>query len=150
MNEKTVLDNSEIQKILPHRYPFLLVDKIIYLNVEENEIIGIKTVSVNEPFFQGHFPSYHIMPGVLILEAMAQTGGILVHQKGFHDKIAFLLNISDAKFRNPVLPGDVLKIHAQCIHLTSKGGKIFSKAIVNENIAAEATICYVLIDKNKL
>ena len=77
-----ILSAKQIEKILPHRYPFLLVDRIVYLNLEENEIIGIKNVTVNEPFFQGHFPNVPIMPGVLLLEALAQTGGILVHQKG--------------------------------------------------------------------
>src|SRR5580658_5603169 len=94
-----VLNTKEIQGILPHRYPFLLVDRIIHINLEESEIIGVKNVTVNEPFFQGHFPGIPIMPGVLILEAMAQTGGILVHQKGYAKKIAVLLNVASAKFR---------------------------------------------------
>src|SRR3972149_96028 len=98
-----VFGAKQIKEILPHRYPFLFVDRIIYINLEENEIIGLKNVTVNEPFFQGHFPHVPIMPGVLILEALAQTGGILVHQKGYDKKIAVLLNVAGAKFRKPVL-----------------------------------------------
>src|SRR5271155_5176235 len=103
-SQPVILDVKEITKILPHRYPFLLVDKIIYLNLEENVIIGQKNVTVNEPFFQGHWPDVPIMPGVLILEALAQSGGILVHKKGYCEKIAVLLNINNAKFRRPVVP----------------------------------------------
>jgi len=150
MNENVVLNHSDILKILPHRYPFLLVDKVVYLNIEENKIIGVKNVTCNEEFFQGHFPTYSIMPGVLILEAMAQTGGILVHEKGYQEKTALLLNITDAKFRNPVIPGDVIYIHADCVHVSNKGGKIKSRVLVNGKLAAQATISFALLDKNKL
>ena len=94
-----VFDIKEISKILPHSYPFLLVDRITKLDLEENLIVGIKNVTRNEQFFQGHFPEVPIMPGVLILEALAQTGGILVHQKSQNAKIALLLNVNNAKFR---------------------------------------------------
>src|SRR5690242_15774472 len=94
-----VLSTKEVQKILPHRYPFLLVDRVIFIDLEASEIICVKNVTVNEPFFQGHFPGAPIMPGVLILEALAQAGGILVHQKGYDKKIAVLLNVTGAKFR---------------------------------------------------
>src|SRR4051812_43736248 len=107
-NSKQMLDLNEIVKILPHRYPFLLVDRIIELDMEKGIIIGQKNVTINEGFFQGHFPSVPIMPGVLILEALAQTGGVLVHLKGKMQKIAVLLNVNNAKFRAPVKPGDVL------------------------------------------
>src|SRR5271154_1534136 len=135
-----VFDAKEIIKILPHRYPFLLVDRIVYLNVEENMIIGQKNVTVNEQFFVGHFPGVPIMPGVLILEALAQTGGILVHQKGNCEKIAVLLNINNAKFRKPVVPGDVLTLHASGMYISSKGGRVMAKAMVNEQLAVEAEI----------
>src|SRR5579863_5617234 len=102
-SEPIILNVKEIAKILPHRYPFLLVDKIVYLNLEENKIIGQKNVTVNEQFFQGHFPGVPIMPGVLTLEALAQAGGILVYKKGHHKKIALLLNINKVKFRKPVV-----------------------------------------------
>src|SRR5476649_1027691 len=96
---KIILDAKKIAEILPHRYPFLLVDRIIHLDLEGDMIIGQKNVTMNEQFFVGHFPGVPIMPGVLILEALAQTGGVLVHQKGYVKKIAVLLNVSNAKFR---------------------------------------------------
>jgi 3-hydroxyacyl-[acyl-carrier-protein] dehydratase len=145
-----ILDVKEISKILPHRYPFLLVDKIIHLNLEEAVIIGLKNVTVNEQFFQGHFPGVPIMPGVLVLEALAQTGGILVHQKGYNEKTAVLLNVNNAKFRRPVVPGDVLILHASALHLSSKGGRFQVKAMVNDQLAVEAEIGFALVDKDQL
>lgn len=145
-----VLNAKEIQNILPHRYPFLLVDRIIYMNLEENEIIGVKNVTVNEPFFQGHFPGVPIMPGVLLLEALAQTGGVLVHQKGYNQKIAVLLNITSAKFRKPVVPGDVLHLHAKGLHISNNGGKVRSKAIVDDRVVVEAELSFALVSKEQL
>ena len=145
-----ILSAKQIEKILPHRYPFLLVDRIVYLNLEENEIIGIKNVTVNEPFFQGHFPNVPIMPGVLLLEALAQTGGILVHQKGYDKKIAVLLNVANAKFRKPVTPGDVLMLHAKGIHISGNGGKIKAKAMIGELLAVETELSFALVDKDQL
>ncbi|NNM42800.1 MAG: 3-hydroxyacyl-ACP dehydratase FabZ [Chlamydiae bacterium] len=149
-DQPIILNVKEIAKILPHRYPFLLVDRVIYLNLEENMIIAQKNVTTNEQFFQGHFPGVPIMPGVLILEALAQAGGILVHQKGFTQKIAVLLNVNNAKFRKPVLPGDVLFLHAQGLHLSSKGGRVQAKAMVNDQLAVEAEIGFALVDKDQL
>jgi 3-hydroxyacyl-[acyl-carrier-protein] dehydratase len=146
----TVLDIVEIMKILPHRYPFLLVDKIISIDLEKNTIVGQKNITINEQFFQGHFPDAPIMPGVLILEALAQVGGILIHQKGCKDKIAVFLNISQAKFRNPVKPGDILHLHAECIHFSSRAGKIKAVARVNDKIAAEAEIACALVYKSQI
>ncbi|HSX38508.1 MAG TPA: 3-hydroxyacyl-ACP dehydratase FabZ [Chlamydiales bacterium] len=145
-----IFNSKEIEQILPHRYPFLLVDRIIHINLEDAEIIGIKNVTVNEPFFQGHFPGIPIMPGVLLLEALAQTGGILVHQKGYVKKIAVLLNISNAKFRKPVLPGDCLHLHAKGLHISSTGGKISAKAMIGEQLAVEAEISFALVDREQL
>ena len=119
-----VMNTKDIERILPHRYPFLLVDRILHIDLEENEILGLKNVTINEPFFQGHFPGVPIMPGVLLLEALAQTGGILVHQKGYVTKIAVLLNVSNAKFRKPVVPGDALHLHVKGLHVSGTGGKI--------------------------
>lgn len=149
-NRPFVFNAKEIEKILPHRFPFLLVDRIIEINLEENEIIGLKNVSVNEPFFQGHFPGAPIMPGVLILEALAQTGGILVHQKGYDKKIAVLLNVANAKFRKPVVPGDVLLLHAKGIHVSGNGGKVKAKAMIGQALAVEAELSFALIDKEQL
>ncbi|MFY7843125.1 MAG: 3-hydroxyacyl-ACP dehydratase FabZ [Rhabdochlamydiaceae bacterium] len=141
---------KEIAALLPHRYPFLLVDRVVYLNLEENKIIAQKNVTFNEQFFQGHFPGAPIMPGVLILEALAQAGGLLIHQKGIKDKTAVLLSVNNAKFRRPVVPGDVLYLHVTGIHLGSKGGKIEAKAIVNELVVAEAEIGFALVNKDQL
>lgn len=148
--ESVLFGIKDISKILPHRYPFLLVDRILSLDLEENIIIGQKNVTANEQFFQGHYPGAPIMPGVLILEALAQTGGILVHQKGQGHKIAVLLNINNAKFRKPVVPGDVLILHAMGQHFSSRGGKIQAKALVNEQLAVEAEIGFALLDKDQL
>jgi 3-hydroxyacyl-[acyl-carrier-protein] dehydratase len=147
---KTILNHKDIAKILPHRYPFLLVDKVIHIDLENNEIIGQKNVTINEEFFLGHFPNVPIMPGVLIIEAMAQTGGILVHQKGYVEKIAVLLNICNVKFRRPIYPGDVLHLHAKSIHISNKGGKMKTKALVDEKVCVEAELSFALIDKEKL
>lgn len=145
-----ILSAKEIQNILPHRYPFLLVDRIIYMNLEENEIIGLKNVTVNEPFFQGHFPGAPIMPGVLLLEALAQAGGVLVHQKGYDKKIAVLLNVTSAKFRKPVVPGDVLHLHAKGLHISGNGGKVRSKATVGDQVVVEAELSFALVNKEQL
>lgn len=150
-NDRPFIFNAkDIERILPHRYPFLLVDRILQINLEENEIIGLKNVTVNEPFFQGHFPGVPIMPGVLILEALAQTGGVLVHQKGYTKKIAVLLNVANAKFRKPALPGDTLLLHAKGLHISGNGGKIGAKAMIKDQIAVEAELSFALVDKDQL
>lgn len=145
-----LINAKGIAAILPHRYPFLLVDRIVHIDLEANEIIGLKNVTVNEPFFQGHFPGAPIMPGVLLLEALAQTGGVLVHQKGYTTKIAVLLNIGYAKFRKPVLPGDVIHLHAKGLHISGTGGKVEAKAMVGDQLAVEAELSFALVDKEKL
>lgn len=149
-SQPTLLNVKEIIKILPHRYPFLLVDRIVHLDLEKNAITGHKNVTFNEQFFQGHFPGVPIMPGVLILEALAQTGGVLIHKKGYGEKIAVLLNINNAKFRKPVVPGDLLVLHATALHISSKGGRFTTKATVGEQLAVEAEIGFALVDKEQL
>lgn len=145
-----ILDVKDIIKILPHRYPFLLVDRIVELDLEKGTILGQKCVTINEAFFQGHFPEAPIMPGVLILEALAQTGGVLVHMKGQIPKIAVLLNVNNAKFRNPVRPGDVLMLKGEGLHFSSKGGKVKVEALVQDKIAVEAEIGFALVDKSQI
>lgn len=140
------LDVKDIVKILPHRYPFLLVDKIVEIDMEKGTIVGQKNVTINESFFQGHFPDAPIMPGVLILEALAQTGGVLVHLKGLMAKIAVLLNVNNAKFRHPVKPGDVLMLKCEGLHFSSKGGRVKAQAFVNDKIAVQAEIGFALVD----
>jgi 3-hydroxyacyl-[acyl-carrier-protein] dehydratase len=142
--EKVVMNTKQIREILPHRYPFLLVDRVIELDLENNHIVATKCVTINEEFFQGHFPEAPIMPGVLILEALAQTGGILIHQKGFVEKTAVLLSVNHAKFRRPALPGDVIVMHVHGVHLSSKGGKVHAKAMIDGALAAEAQIGFAL------
>ena len=144
------LTSRQVMKILPHSYPFLLIDGVLRIDLESNEIVALKNVTVNEPFFQGHFPSVPVMPGVLILEALAQAGGILVHQKGYDKKIAVLLNITDAKFRKAVIPGDVLHLHAKGVHISGTGGKMVAKAMVGDVVAAEANMSFAMVDKERL
>lgn len=150
MKPPLTIDIKGILKILPHRYPFLLVDKVIAIDIEAGTIVSQKNVTFNEPFFQGHFPDAPIMPGMLILEALAQTGGILIHQKGFTEKIAVFMNVNNAKFRNPVRPGDVLFLHVEGLYVSSKAGKIKAVARVNERIAVEAEIAFALVDKSQI
>ena len=145
-----VIDHEEIQKILPHRYPFLLVDRVLHLDLDESYIVGRKNLTMNEQFFQGHFPSTPIMPGVLILEALAQTGGVLTHKKGYSTSISVLLAIKNAKFRKVVMPGDPLDLHVWCSHVSSKGGKIQGKAMVGSQLAAEADIAFAFVNKEQL
>jgi 3-hydroxyacyl-[acyl-carrier-protein] dehydratase len=147
---KMLLGPKDILKILPHRYPFLLVDKIIELDLEQSMIVGQKNVTINEPFFQGHFPEAPIMPGMLILEALAQTGGILAHQKGYSEKIAVFLNVSNAKFRHPVRPGDTLLLRVIGLHFSQKGGRVKAEALVNDKVAVEAEISYAFVLKSQL
>ena len=144
------LNIKEILNILPHRYPFLLIDRITSYDLEKGIIEGFKNATFNEAFFQGHFPEAPIMPGVLILEALAQLGGVLVHLRGSSDKIAVLLNVNNAKFRNPVRPGDVLQLRCEGIHFSSKGGRVKAIATVNEKVAAEAEIGFALLDKTQI
>lgn len=145
-----LFESKDILQILPHRYPFLLVDRILEIDLEKATIVGQKNVTMNEAFFQGHFPGSPIMPGMLILEALAQAGGILIHQKGFKDKIAVFMNVSNAKFRNPVKPGDTLYLHAEGLYFSSKGGRVRAVARVNEKIAAEAEMAFALVDKSQI
>ncbi|MGE5846641.1 MAG: 3-hydroxyacyl-ACP dehydratase FabZ, partial [Ignavibacteria bacterium] len=144
-----VFDINAIQRILPHRYPFLMVDKIIHLELDKR-VIGVKSVSVNEPFFPGHFPGQPVMPGVLIIEAMAQTGGILLLNSlpNYEEKLVYFMQINNAKFRKTVLPGDQLFLE---VELTSRKSKIFmmkGKAIVNDQLVAEADFMAGVVDRD--
>lgn len=151
MEEKCVFTAEQIKDILPHRYPFLLIDRINEIDLDKGIIVGYKNLTINEHFFQGHFPDKPIMPGVLMLEALAQTGGVLIHERGHVGKIAVLLTINHCKFRRPAKPGDFLILKVEEIHLTSKGGKMYAKAFVNgEKLAVEAEIGFALVDKAHL
>jgi 3-hydroxyacyl-[acyl-carrier-protein] dehydratase len=136
---KDLLDIEKILKILPHRYPFLLIDKVLELE-KGKSIVAIKNVTYNEHFFQGHFPQKKVMPGVLILEALAQAGGILVYQSIPDPKktLVFLSTINNAKFRRPVVPGDQLRLEVEIIKLKSRFCHIRGKAYVGEEVAGES------------
>lgn len=143
-----LLDNRAIQEILPHRYPFLLVDKIIEL-VPRERIVGIKQVTINEHFFQGHFPEAPVMPGVLQIEALAQVGAVLVLRE-FEDragKIPFFSGIDKARFRRPVVPGDTLTLEVVALRTGSKVQKMHGVAKVDGQVSAEAEIMCILGDK---
>lgn len=145
------MDIKEIQRILPHRYPFLLVDRIIEIDLGKR-IVGIKNVSVNEPFFQGHFPGYPVMPGVLIIEAMAQVGGVLafksVEEKmDISGKLVYFAGIDKAKFRKPVFPGDQIRFELEVIHVKEPYWKLKGVALVDGKKACEAELMALVGDK---
>jgi len=141
-----VLNSNQIQEIIPHRYPMLLLDQIEELIAGERAI-GLKAVSVGEPFFQGHFPQEHVMPGVLIIEALAQTGAVaLLSQASFKGKIAYFAGINKARFKRKVIPGDVLRLEVEIIKLRGPVGIGQGKAIVNGELACEAELMFAIGD----
>lgn len=141
------MDIQEIAAVLPHRYPFLMVDRILEINTDS--IVGLKNVTVNEPHFTGHFPGYPVMPGVLIVEAMAQVAGILIGWKAPHTRghIMVLASVENAKFRKPVIPGDQLRIEMTMLRLKHSVAKLQGTATVDGQIAAEATLMCSLTDR---
>lgn len=141
------LDVNKIMRILPHRYPFLLVDRI--LTFEPNKrVTGIKNVTVNEPFFQGHWPDVPVMPGVLMIEAMAQVGSVLIFGDDGEPqgKLAFFMGVDQAKFRRTVVPGDQLVIEAEMVHLRHNACRVKARCLVDDEVVAEATLSFSLMD----
>jgi 3-hydroxyacyl-[acyl-carrier-protein] dehydratase len=141
-------DISRIMKLLPHRYPFLLVDRLIEMDRDER-CIGIKSVTINEPFFQGHFPGFPIMPGVLIVEGMAQTAGALCvanFQADYKPQLVYFMGIDRAKFRKPVLPGDHLYYHVRKIRSRGRAWRFYGEAKVNGQVVAEAEVSAMILD----
>ena len=146
-NQGLCLDVTEIQAILPHRYPFLLVDRIEGLEVGKR-VIGIKNVTINEPFFQGHFPGRPIMPGVLIIEAMAQVGGVLAFKsaKETGAKLVYFMGIEKAKFRKPVTPGDRLRFVVEVLRARHPYWKMRGEAFVDDTLVCEAELMAMITD----
>lgn len=142
-----ILDIQAIQALLPHRYPFLLIDRI--LELEDMRVVSIKNVTMNEPHFTGHFPGFPVMPGVLIIEAMAQTAGVLVLNriKNRAEKLVFLAMIEQARFRKPVVPGDQLRIEVVFLKLKPSVAKIHAVATVDGVVVAEADLMCTLSDR---
>ena len=135
-------DIQEIMAFLPHRYPFILVDRIIEI-VPDERIVGLKNVSMNEPFFQGHFPGTPVMPGVLIIEAMAQTGGVLVYASLSEEErkgLIYFMGIDKARFRKPVVPGDQIVLDIAWTRRRGKVSKMYGKAMVDGKLVAEAEV----------
>ena len=151
-DQKPVYVIMGIMKILPHRYPFLLVDRIIELEPDKR-IVGLKNVTINEQFFQGHFPGAPVMPGVLIIEAMAQVAGVLIYrdmpEPERRSKLVYFTGIDNAKFRRPVVPGDQLRIEMEVLSRRSSGsfGKMSGRALVEGKLAAEAVVVFAVSER---
>ena len=143
-----ILDVTEIQKILPHRYTFLFVDAIVEME-RLKRVVGIKNVTINESFFQGHFPGQPIMPGVLIIESMAQTGGVLLLTEvpDRESKLMYFVAVDGARFRRPVVPGDQLKVEMKVISWRGDFCKLDGRATVDGQLAAEATLMCKMVDR---
>jgi 3-hydroxyacyl-[acyl-carrier-protein] dehydratase len=146
---ETLLDITQIHSILPHRYPFLLVDRIVEYELGKR-VVGIKNVTLNEPFFAGHFPGAPVMPGVLIVEAMAQTAGVmmLASLPDRETKLVFFTGIDGAKFRRPVVPGDQLRLELTVLKLRPRYIKLRGEAYVDGQLVAEAEISSALVERS--
>src|SRR4249920_1824658 len=145
----TVADIKRILQLIPHRYPMLMVDKVTEMQLDHSAV-GIKNVSINEPFFQGHFPSEPVMPGVLIVEAMAQTAAVLVvatFGAESEGKLVYFMSIDGVRFRRPVVPGDRLELHVEKVQSRANVWKFSGKALVEGKVAAEATFAAMIRDK---
>jgi len=144
-----ILDINQIREILPHRYPFLLVDRIV--EMEPERVVGIKQVTANEPFFQGHFPDFPVMPGVLIVEAMAQTAGVLVlhEMPDRQNKLVLLVAVENARFRRPVVPGDTLRMEMKILRKKASVAKMAGVATVDGVVVAEVEVMCKLADKEE-
>ena len=147
--ENQTLNIGQIMEYLPHRYPFLLIDRVIEFE-RAKRIVAIKNVTINEPFFNGHFPGYPIMPGVLVVEAMAQAGCILLLNEvaDREKKLVLFSGIDGAKFRRPITPGDQLRLEIEVISFRSRGGRMEGKAYVDGKLACEATLTCAVVPRH--
>jgi 3-hydroxyacyl-[acyl-carrier-protein] dehydratase len=146
--EGLTIDIERIMQMIPHRYPFLMIDRVVEV-VPDATAVGIKNVSINEPYFQGHFPQRPVMPGVLIIEAMAQTSAVLVvHSLGLkaEGKLVYFMSVDNARFRRPVVPGDQLRIHVVKERSRANVWKFSGEAKVNGTLVAEATYAAMIMD----
>lgn len=149
VKEDSGLDVDQVMRLLPHRYPFLMVDRVT--QIEGNRLSAVKNVSINEPFFQGHFPGHPIMPGVLQLEAIAQVAGILMLKQAENTgKLAYFMSAENVKWRKPVRPGDVLVINVQLTKFRSKIGKAKGTCLVGDQVVSEADVTFMLMDPNEV
>ncbi|MDX2083572.1 MAG: 3-hydroxyacyl-ACP dehydratase FabZ [Rickettsiales bacterium] len=149
MTQENIIGIEKILQLLPHRYPFLLVDKIVSLELGK-KIVGIKNVTFNEPHFMGHFPNHPIMPGVMIIEAMAQAGALIMIAAPDFDptgKLVYFMSIDNAKFRKPVIPGDVLELHIEVVQSRSNICKLSGVGMVAGEKVAEAQFSAMIVDK---
>lgn len=142
-----LFDINAIKRTIPHRYPFLLIDRVRIVE-EQKKAVGYKCVSGNEEFFQGHFPGQPVMPGVLIIEAMAQTSCVLLLSQGnLSGKLAYFMTIDAVKFRKPVVPGDVLELRVEVLRARERGGKVRGEAFVDNALVAEAEFMFAVVDR---
>lgn len=147
---KAPLDIVAIMEILPHRYPFLLIDRVVEIE-RKKRIVALKNVTINEPFFQGHFPDYPIMPGVLMVEAIAQAGGalLLTEFPDRHDKLVLFTGIENARFRRPVVPGDQARIEVEVVNWRSRAVRMQGNVFVDGKLACEATVMCQLVPRRR-
>jgi 3-hydroxyacyl-[acyl-carrier-protein] dehydratase len=150
MSENRTLDIGQIMDFLPHRYPFLLLDRVIEFESAKS-IVALKNVTINEPFFQGHFPGYAIMPGVLVVEAMAQAGCILLLSEvaDRESKLVVFTGIEAAKFRRPIVPGDQLRLEVEVLSFRPRAGRMVGKAYVDGKLACEATLTCAMVPRQR-